>query len=67
MMSQTDRLHFLISYMQQENKTEQSVPDDFDERFEVFRGLANERLRSKSAVNFSMCRMHFYLNIILTV
>lgn len=43
MMKQTDRLHFLISYMQQEKKADQNVPESFDERFKVFRGLANER------------------------
>lgn len=52
MMSQTDRLHFLISYMQQENNTEQSVPKEFDERFEVFRGLANERPAVKISREF---------------
>lgn len=52
MMTQTDRLHFLISYMQQENNTEQSVPKEFDERFEVFRGLANERPAVKISREF---------------
>ena len=52
MMSQTDRLHYLISYMQQENNTKQSVPDDFDERFKVFRGLANERSAVKVSREF---------------
>lgn len=52
MMSQTDRLHFLISYMQQENNTEQSVPDEFEDRFEVFRGLQNERPAVKISREF---------------
>lgn len=52
MMTQTDRLHFLISYMQQEQKIEQSVPDSFEERFKVFRGLANERPAVKVSREF---------------
>lgn len=52
MMTQTDRLHFLISYMQQEKNIEQSVPDSFNERFEVFRGLANERPAVKISREF---------------
>lgn len=52
MMSQADRLHFLISYMQQENNTEQSVPHEFDERFEVFRGLMNKRPAVKISREF---------------
>lgn len=52
MMTQTDRLHFLISYMQQEKNIEQSVPDSSNERFEVFRGLANERPAVKISREF---------------
>ncbi|WP_035811782.1 protein-ADP-ribose hydrolase [Jeotgalicoccus saudimassiliensis] len=51
-MTQTDRLHFLISYMQQEKNIAQSVPDTFAERFEVFRGLANERPAQKVSREF---------------
>src|SRR5690625_4535302 len=52
MMSQSDRLHFLISYLQQEKHIEQYVPDSFSERFETFRGLANERPANKSSREF---------------
>lgn len=52
MMSQTDRLHFLISYMQQEDNTEQAVPNEFEERFEAFRGLANRRPAVKISREF---------------
>ncbi|WP_184284707.1 protein-ADP-ribose hydrolase [Jeotgalicoccus coquinae] len=51
-MTQTDRLHFLISYMQQEQKVKQSVPDTFEKRFKVFRGLANERPAVKVSREF---------------
>ena len=42
-MSQQERLNYLISYMKREKNEEESMPEDFDERFEVFRGLANAR------------------------
>lgn len=51
-MSQSDRLHFLISYLQQEKQVEQVVPNSFHERFETFRGLANERPANKSSREF---------------
>lgn len=51
-MTQTDRLHYLISYMQQEQKIEQPVPDSFAERFKVFRALANERPAVKISREF---------------
>lgn len=51
-MSQSNRLHFLISYLQQEKNIEQSVPDSFTERFEIFRGLANERPANKISREF---------------
>lgn len=43
MMTQLQRLHFLISYMQQEMDEKEPVPESFDERFRMFRGLANRR------------------------
>lgn len=47
MMNQSDRLHFLISYMLQEKGLEQAIPKSFDERFKMYRGLANERPAKK--------------------
>lgn len=43
MMSQLQKLHFLISYMQQEMDEKEPIPESFDERFHMFRGLANRR------------------------
>ncbi len=43
MMTQSQRLHFLISHMQQEMNEKGPIPGAFDERFEMFRGLANRR------------------------
>ncbi|SOC38002.1 protein-ADP-ribose hydrolase [Salinicoccus kekensis] len=43
MMSQLQRLHFLISHMQQEMDENEPIPERFDERFRKFRGLANRR------------------------
>ncbi|SDK23083.1 protein-ADP-ribose hydrolase [Lacicoccus qingdaonensis] len=42
-MSQLERLDYLISYMQKEKDITVTVPENFDAAFEVFRGLANER------------------------
>ncbi len=42
-MSQRERLDYLISYMQKEKNMTETVPESFDAAFEVFRGLANER------------------------
>lgn len=42
-MSQQEKLNYLISYMQREKNEKEIVPENFDEGFEVFRGLANER------------------------
>lgn len=42
-MTQHDRLDYLISYMQQEVEENEVIPEGFDAKFEVFRGLANER------------------------
>lgn len=47
MMNQTERLHFLISYMLQEKGEEQVIPKSFEERFKMYRGLANERPAKK--------------------
>lgn len=52
MMTQSERLHFLISHMQQERKIEEEIPKSFDERFTVFRGLANERPPGKLSREF---------------
>lgn len=43
MMSQQERLDYLISYMQKEKDEKEAVPESFDAAFEMFRGLANER------------------------
>lgn len=45
-------MHYLISYLQQEKDVEQSVPESFEERFDTFRGLANERPAKKSSREF---------------
>jgi O-acetyl-ADP-ribose deacetylase (regulator of RNase III) len=43
MMTQLQRLHFLISHMQQEMEEKGPIPEGFDERFDMFRNLANRR------------------------
>ena len=43
MMTQTERLHFLISYMLQEQGIDKKIPESFEERYSMYRGLANER------------------------
>ncbi|CAM4223904.1 protein-ADP-ribose hydrolase [Lacicoccus alkaliphilus] len=52
MMTQLQRLHFLISYMQQEMKEKGPIPEHFDERFAMFRGLANRRPARPAAGEF---------------
>nr|WP_072708352.1 protein-ADP-ribose hydrolase [Salinicoccus alkaliphilus] len=51
-MTQLQRLHFLISYMQQEMKEKGPIPEHFDERFAMFRGLANRRPARPAAGEF---------------
>ncbi len=51
-MSQHERLGYLISYMQKEKNMTEAVPENFDEAFEVFRGLANERPAEAVTVDF---------------
>lgn len=43
MMTQTQRLHFLISYMLQEKGITEEIPSDYDGRYAMYRGLANTR------------------------
>lgn len=42
-MSRQGRLNYLISYMQKEKNITETVPENFNAAFEMFRGLANER------------------------
>lgn len=60
-MDQAGRLHYLISYLQQEKGVAQAVPSSFDERFETFRGLANERPAKKSSTEFLHVQNAFLL------